>query len=171
MLSNPLRAAVRGVLAGAVGTIAMDLVWYARYRRGGGRDGFADWELSTGTEDFEHAGTPAKVGKRIVEDLVHIELPDSAAAITNNLVHWSTGLQWGLGYGVATALGVRPGLRSGARLGVLACSTSYALLPLLELYKPIWEYDAKTLAQDYSAHLVFGSVTGATLWALARRRG
>lgn len=148
----------------------MDLVWYLRYRRGGGPDGFAAWELSTGTESFEQAGTPAKVGRRLVEDVVHVELPDSAAALTNNVVHWATGVQWGAGYGVATALGLRPGLRSGVLLGVVACSTSYALLPLLELYQPIWSYDAKTLAQDYSAHLVFGSVTGATVWALLARR-
>ena len=157
------------MVAAAAGTLVMDLVWYVRYRRGGGGDGFARWELSAGTEDFEHAGTPAKVGKRIVEDLVHVELPDSAAAVTNNLVHWATGLQWGAGYGVATALGLRPGLRSGAVMGVVACSTSYVVLPTLGLYKPIWRYDARTLAQDYSAHLVFGAVTGATVWALLAR--
>ena len=161
---------MRGALAGAAGTVAMDLLWYSRYRRGGGSDGFVAWDLSAGTEDFEHAGTPAQVGRRIVADLAHIELPDSAAAATNNVVHWATGVQWGAAYGAAAALGaVTPGLRSGLLLGVVACSTSYVVLPLLELYKPIWEYDAKTLAEDYSAHLVFGSVTGAALWALTRR--
>lgn len=167
-MDNPLRGAGRGLVAAAAGTVAMDLVWYARYRRGGGSDGFVDWELSAGTQDFDHAGTPAKVGRRLVEELVHVELPDRAAAVTNNVVHWATGLQWGAAYGVAVALGLRPGPRSGALLGMVACSTSYALLPLLELYEPIWRYDAKTLAQDYSAHLVFGSVTGAVCWALSR---
>lgn len=157
-------------MAGAAGTLAMDLVWYLRYRRGGGSEGFADWELSAGTVDLDHAGTPAKVGKQIVEEVAHIELPDSAAAVTNNLVHWVTGLQWGAAYGVATALGVQPGPRSGALMGLLACSTSYVLLPVLELYEPIWRYEAKVLAQDYSAHLVFGSVTGVTVWALLARR-
>ena len=147
----------------------MDLVWYVRYRRGGGADGFVAWELSSGTEDFEHAGTPAQVGRRLAQDLAHVSLPDRAAALTNTVVHWVTGLQWGVGYGVASALGVRPGIRSGAVLGVVACSTSYVVLPLLELYKPIWKYDASTLARDYSAHLVFGSVTGATFWALTHR--
>ena len=147
----------------------MDLLWHARYRKGGGTDGFADWELSVGTEDFEQAATPAQVGRRIARDVAHVDLPDSAAALTNNVVHWATGVQWGAGYGLAVAFGVKPGLRSGALLGVAACSTSYALLPLLGLYEPIWEYDGPTLARDYSAHLVFGTVTGATLWALSRR--
>ena len=157
-------------MAGVAGTIAMDLLWYWRYRKGGGSDGFGRWELSVGTEDFEHAGTPAQVGRRIVGDLAHIELPDRAAAATNNVVHWATGVQWGAAYGLAAVLGLKPGLRSGAVLGLVACSTSYVVLPLLGLYEPIWDYDAPTLAKDYSAHLAFGTVTGATFWAISRRR-
>lgn len=42
------------------------------------------------------------------------------------------------------------------------------ILPILKLYKPIWEYDAKTLADDLSAHLVYGLATAATLRALSR---
>jgi hypothetical protein len=39
------RRAVRGAIAGAVGTAAMDLVWYRRYRGGGGgKDSFLRWE-------------------------------------------------------------------------------------------------------------------------------
>jgi hypothetical protein len=33
---TPLGAVGRGLAAGAVGTLAMDLLWYARYRRGVG---------------------------------------------------------------------------------------------------------------------------------------
>ncbi len=167
MRMNPLAKLVRGAVAGALGTIGMDLLLHTRYRRGGGTDGFADWELSAGTEDWEHAATPGLVGRKVAGDVLHVDLPDSAAALTNNVVHWATGLQWGAAYAVAAA--GKPGIRSGAMLGVVACSTSYVVLPLLGLYKPPWEYDAKELAQDYSAHLLFGVITGATLWVLARR--
>ena len=34
---TPLGAVGRGLAAGAVGTLAMDLLLYARYRRGGGK--------------------------------------------------------------------------------------------------------------------------------------
>ena len=169
MRRNPVGSVARGAVAAAVGTLAMDLVWYARYRRGGGGDGFADWELSTGTSDFEDAPTPARVGQRLVREIAGVELPDRAAALTSDVVHWATGLQWGAGYGLAAAFGVEPGLRSGAVLGLVACSTSYVVLPLLGLYGPIWSYDASTLARDYSAHLVFGTVTGAALRVLVRR--
>ena len=39
---------------------------------------------------------------------------------------------------------------------------SYAVLVPAGLYKPIWEYDAKTLWQDPSAHLVYGMTTATT---------
>jgi hypothetical protein len=45
---------------------------------------------------------------------------------------------------------------------------SYVVMPLAKLYRPIWEYDAKTLAKDLSAHVVYGATTGATFAALTR---
>jgi len=155
-------------MAGALGTIGMDLLLYSRYRRGGGSDRFSAWELAAGTESWEEAATPGLIGRRIAKDVLHRDLPDSAAALTTNVVHWATAGAWGATYGLVTAVTGRPGLKSGAVLALVACSTSYAVLPVLGLYKPIWEYDAATLAKDYSAHLLFGMVTGAAFWALAR---
>jgi hypothetical protein len=56
-------------------------------------------------------------------------------------------------------------------LGVLALGTvvwlsGYVILPLARVYKPIWKYDARTLGKDLTAHLVYGSATGAALAAL-----
>ncbi len=42
----------------------------------------------------------------------------------------------------------------------------YVVLPAAKLYQPIWTYDVKTLADDLSAHLVYGLVTAAA-WRLA----
>ena len=154
--------------AAAAGTLAMDLVWYGRYRRGGGTDPFVDWELSTTTKDWEHAGAPAQMGRRIVKRVFKVELPDEAAGWTNDVVHWATGGQWGAVYGlVAGSAGANP--LCGAVLGIVACSAAYVVLPLAKLYKPIWQYDLVTLAKDYSAHLVFGTVTGGAFWALTRK--
>ncbi len=155
-------------MAGVVGTLGMDVLLHARYRRGGGDDGFVDWELSSATHDWEHAATPGLIGRRIAKDVLHRELPDRAAAATTNVVHWATGVQWGAAYGIVAAN--RRGIRSGVALGLVACSTSYVVLPLLGLYKPIWGYDAKALGQDYSAHVLFGALTGAAFWALTLRR-
>jgi hypothetical protein len=40
------------------------------------------------------------------------------------------------------------------------------ILPASKRYKPIWEYDAKTLANDLSAHLVYGLGTATALQLL-----
>jgi hypothetical protein len=161
---------VRGVAAGAVGTVAMDVLWYARYRRGGGDEGFLDWEFSRSTKSFDDAGAPAQVGRRIAKTLFRTELPAEAAAATNNVVHWSTGVQWGAIYGIALGSLDTTSPAFGLALGPLAWGTSYALLGVAKVYKPIWEYDTKTLGKDLSAHLVFGVATAAAFRALTSRR-
>ena len=75
---------------------------------------------------------------------------------------------WGAQYGlVAGSLRrLRPG--SGLILGPVVFGSGYLVLPLAKLYKPIWEYDASTLAKDFSAHLVYGLVTAEAFRLLAR---
>jgi hypothetical protein len=167
--STPLGAVLRGIAAGAVGTVAMDLVWYARYRRGGGEDSFVDWEFSAHTKSWEDASAPAQVGKRVLEGFLQREIPDAAAAMTNDAVHWATGLQWGALYGlVAGSAAKRPTPVSGAALAAAAFTTSYVVLGLAKLYRPIWEYDIRTLAKDFGGHLAFGLGTAAVFRALDR---
>jgi hypothetical protein len=168
--STPLGAVLRGGVAGVVGTLAMDLLWYARYRRGGGEQSFVDWEFSASTKNWEDAGAPAQVAKRVTEGFLQRELPDEAAALTNNAAHWATGLQWGALYGLVAGSMPKSSVPAfGAALGVAAFTTSYALLGLAKVYRPIWEYDAKTLAKDLSAHLVFGLGTAAVFGASSIR--
>jgi hypothetical protein len=42
-------------------------------------------------------------------------------------------------------------------------------LPLAGVYQPIWRYDAKTLAKDASAHVVYGTVTDLVVRAVVPR--
>lgn len=160
---------LRGAAAGAVGTLAMDLLWYARYRRGGGKETFVDWEFSVGTKNWDDAAAPAQVAKRVIEGFLQRELPDDAAAMTNNVAHWATGLQWGALYGLVAGSAARtPNPAYGAVLGGTAFTTSYVLLGLAKVYRDIWEYDIKTLAKDLSAHLVFGMGTATVFAGLDR---
>ena len=156
----------RGVLAGAAGTLAMDLLWWSRARRSGSDAAFLEWELDD-SGSFDDAGAPAQVGRRAAA-LVGVDLPDEVAGTTTNVVHWLTGI----GYGLAHAL--RPGaarhpVRAGLTTGAGAFANSYATLGAMGVYEPIWEYDAETLAKDLSAHLLFGATTGIVHGALARR--
>jgi hypothetical protein len=77
---TPVRAIFGGLVAGAIGTVAMDALLFTRYRRGGGRTGFAPWELSSELKGWDDTPTPAQVGKRLVEGLVDLELPREYAA-------------------------------------------------------------------------------------------
>ncbi len=47
-------------------------------------------------------------------------------------------------------------------------AAGYVILPEGGLYKPIREYDAKTLAWDLTAHLAHGAGTGITFRLLAK---
>jgi hypothetical protein len=57
----------------------------------------------------------------------------------------------------------------GLPFGATVWASDYVILPAAKLYEPIWHYDAKTLANDLSAHLVYGLATAATLRLLSPR--
>ncbi|MCU1502412.1 MAG: hypothetical protein JWM12_1766 [Ilumatobacteraceae bacterium] len=167
-----IAGASRGAAAGVLATAAMDLLWYRRYRDGGGEASFTRWELSTDAHDFgADAPAPARVGKRIA-DAVGIDLDDSLVAPTNNVVHWMTGVGWGMVAGIAASVLPAPTLGVGVGTGATAWGTSYAVLGRLGIYKAITEYDEATLWKDLSAHLVFGLTLGVALGAakVLRRR-
>jgi hypothetical protein len=153
---TPLGAVARGLISGALGTLAMDALWFARYKRGGGEGDFDAWEFSSGLSSWEQAPAPAQVGKRLVEGLFGRKLPPQRAALVNNVTHWAYGMLGGAQYGVAAGSLRTPRIRYGVPFGASVWGTGYAVLPAAKLYKPIWEYDRKTLAKDLSAHLVYG---------------
>ena len=167
---TPVGAVVRGALAGAVGIAIMDGVWYARYRRDGGTSGFAAWETAAGLDSFEEAPAPAQVGKRLAEGLLQRPLKPRAARLVTNLVHWGYGLGWGAAYGIVAGSTSRPRTVYGLLFGPIVWSTAYLVLPSTGIYKPLRDYDAKTLWKDASAHLAFGVGTAASFKLLARRR-
>ena len=152
----------------------MDTVWFVRYRRGGGTDRPWNWETSAGLTEWADAPAPAQVGKRAVEGLLQRELPTSAARTTSNVTHWGYGLMWGGAYGLAVASrasgSTMKTVATGVFLGSVVWGSGYVVLPLMKLYRPIWEYDAKTLAKDWSAHVAYGVATALTWRLLAGSR-
>jgi hypothetical protein len=166
---SPLGAVVRGALAGAVGTVALDACNYAQYRAGGGTDAPLDWEFSAGLDSWEKAPAPALVGKRLYEGLFQKELPPSSARLVNNATHWAYGIFWGAQFGVIVA-SAKPRRLRGPVFGTVVWLSSYVVLPAAGLYQPIWKYSAKTLAKDWSGHLAYGTATAAAFSALSGRR-
>ncbi|MEP7203134.1 MAG: hypothetical protein ABI894_11020 [Ilumatobacteraceae bacterium] len=169
-MRRPFRGVVRtGVFAGVAGTLSMDALWYLRYRKDGGTESFIDWEFRSEVNGFDDAPAPAKVGKALATK-ANIELPDSAAALTNNVVHWSTGIGWGILAAILQRFRLG-GIKAGILSGIAAWGTSYAVLPQLGVYKPITEYDEKTLWKDLSAHLAYGTGAGVVTSAASGVRG
>ena len=166
---TPMGALSRGLLAGALGTLAMDLVWFRRYRGGGGTSSFGDWEFSAGLT-WDSAPAPAHVGKRLVEGMLQIEPGKDQAPLYNNVVHWGTGIAWAGLYGlVAGSIDPRGRTLLGLPFGAFVWGSGYAMLAPMGLYKPIWQYDRVTLGRDLTAHLAYGLGTALTYELLDRR--
>ena len=165
---TPAGAVARGLAAGAIGTAAMDTFLFARYRRNGGDSSAWEWESSAGVTTWEEAPAPAHVGKRLAEGLFGIALPPTRARLVNNVMHWGYGILNGAPYGVIAGSLPTPRIRYGLAFGATVWAGDYVILPAAKLYKPIWDYDVKTLADDLSGHLVYGVATAAALRLLSR---
>ncbi len=162
-MASLMRRAIAGALGGIAGTLAMDALWYSRYRRAGGHANPRDWEFG-GVTGWADVSAPGQVGEKALTAMLGAQPPDALAQPTQNAVHWATGIGWAKSYAIVT--GGRGGWAGGLALGATAWLTSYVVLPPLGIYKPLWSYDAKTLAQDLSAHLLYGTVTAAVVRAL-----
>jgi hypothetical protein len=163
-----LDSVVRGVVASAFGTLAMDAWLYRDYRHGRGKDAFPAWETSEGLVSWENAPAPALVAKKLLESVTSQELQPQHARALNNATHWGFGLATGTGYGLLLGSRRRPKVWLGPPFGVAVWASGYIVLPLFGVYKPIWKYDVETLWKDLRAHLVFGTGTAATYSLLDR---
>ncbi|HET6479751.1 MAG TPA: DUF1440 domain-containing protein [Actinoplanes sp.] len=168
--TTPLGAVTRGLVAGTIGTLAMDVLLYWRYRRGGGKEAFLPWEFSADVTTWDQAPAPAQVGRRLFEGLFQRKLPDSQAKLVNNITHWGYGILNGGVYGLVAGSLPKARTAYGPVFGTAVWLTGYAVLPAAGLYKPINQYSTKVLAADLSAHLVYGTTTAAAYVGLEPRK-
>jgi hypothetical protein len=165
--TTPLAAVAGGFLAGAAGTASMDTVRYLMSLRAGGKESPLKWEFAP-IKSWNDAPDPGQVARRVIEGFTQRKLPDQWAWRISTAVHWCYGSVWGSLYGVLVG-----SLRShdpvyGLPFGAAVWASGYAVLPEGGLYKPIWQYDAQTLARDLGAHLAYGAATGMAFRLLTR---
>lgn len=165
---TPVGALMRGLAAGALGTAAMDGLLFARYRRSGGTTGLEQWELSSGLSSWDEAPAPAQVGRRLVEGLFQVQLAPKWVPLVNNVTHWGFGMLSGAQYGLVAESLAKLRIGYGLPFGASVWAVGYVVLPAAKLYEPIWKYDRNTLAEDLSAHLVYGLATATALRLLCR---
>ena len=164
---SALASTVRGVVASAPGTLAMDASLYRQYRHDGGNTAFPAWESSEGVTTWENAPAPALVAKRLLEAVLEHDLAPRYARFLNNVTHWGFGLAAGAGYGLLLGSRRDPRVWYGLPFGAAVWGFGYVVLPQLGVYEQIWKYDLETLWKDLRAHLVFGTATAATFRLLA----
>jgi hypothetical protein len=163
---TPLAAVAAGFLAGVAGTVGMDTFRYLMHRRSGAEDDPLAWEFAP-IESWDKAPDPGQVAKRVIEGFTQREIPDRWAWLISTAMHWGYGSAWGAVYGVLAGSLRRSPALYGLPFGATVWATGYALLPEGGLYKPIWEYNLPTLAEDLGAHLAYGAGTGTAFWLLA----
>jgi len=61
---SPLGAITRGLVAGAVGSVALDLVWFAGYKRAGGEQSFWAWETGADVKKWDDVIIKAGIEKK-----------------------------------------------------------------------------------------------------------
>jgi predicted branched-subunit amino acid permease len=112
---------------------------------------------------------PAQVAERVASGVFERPLDLEQASRITNVVHWSYGTLWGIGFGIVQrSLGL-PVVAAAVGFGTLVWASDYAVLPAMKIYKPAWRYPASTLAIDLGRHLAYGAgVAGA--FALLERR-
>jgi hypothetical protein len=160
------RHVVAGALAGAVGTAAMDVVQYRRYRRDGGGERPVAWETAEDVKTWDQASARGRFGEMVESVVTGHEPPQSWARPTTNLVHWATGVGWAISYGVLASVTSKHPVARAVAFGPVVWLSGYAILPLAKVYEPIWKYDSRTLGKDLSVHLVYGAATTAAFAAL-----
>jgi uncharacterized membrane protein YagU involved in acid resistance len=80
---------------------------------------------------------------------------------------WGFGIANGAVYGIVVGSLPSPKVRYGLPFGASVWSGGYMVLPLAKLYEPIWKYHLKVLANDLSAHLLYGLTTAAAFRLLS----
>jgi hypothetical protein len=167
---TPLAAVAGGLLAGAVGTVCLDAVQYLKYRRGGGAESPLAWEFAP-VATWDDAPDPGQVARRVIEGFTQRKLGDRWAFPLSTAMHWGYGSGAGALYGILAGSRRQPRAAHGLPFGAAVWAAGYVILPEGGLYKPIWEYDAPTLAWDLGGHLAYGAGTGAAFRVLAKALG
>ncbi len=140
--TSPGRAAVRGMVAGAVGTIAMTL----------------SERLEMSITGRAASTVPGQVGAHLlpgVDPAAH-----SDVARLNGPVHWTHGIAMGALRGVLDVMGLQGSPASGVHFA-LVWSGDAALYRALGIADVPWRWSRDELASDVLHKGVYAAVTGA----------
>ncbi len=143
---NPLReagdlagAVGQGMLAGAIGTVAMT----------------ASSTLDAKLRDRPASSAPADAAGKVLGVQPRDE---GGEARFSNVVHWSYGTSWGAARGAIAATGLSGLAATAAHFGAV-WGSSLVMLPSLGVAPPVWKQPIAETALDAFHHLVYAGAT------------
>lgn len=139
----------KGLLAGAIGTVAMTVSSTAESK-------LRDRSASTAPADA--AGKVLGVEPR----------DDAGEQRFSSLVHWAYGTGWGAVRGLIGAVGLDGSTATAAHLAAV-WGTEQVVLPTLDVSPPGWEWGGEEIAIDGFHHLVYATATSLAYRWLDRR--
>ncbi len=146
--NDVVRAAARGMLAGAVGTLAMTLTE----------------RLEMTISGRAPSTVPGQVGAHLLPGADPRE--ESDVARLNGPVHWAHGISMGALRGALDGMGLRGPAASAAHFALL-WTGDVALYRTLGIADAPWRWSGDELATDVLHKGVYAAVTGAVYDALA----
>ena len=152
-----------------VGTAAMDLLLYRRYRRSDGDDSLWRWESAAGVTTWDRRPRRVRSVASCSASPPGVSRPIDGRGRRRTSCTGRPASVGGPSTARSTGSTTRLPWLTAAALGPAAWLSGYAVLPLTGVYEPIWKYGARTLADDLSAHLVYGAATSAAFAVLSRR--
>jgi hypothetical protein len=164
--AGPLRAVLRGAVAGGFGTAAMTAWQTLSAKLQGSVEQERPGERSN--DPWADAPAPAKVAKRISEAVLGRGVSPELIPLLSNVMHWAYGAGWGAVYGLTVAGRPAAALRRGATFGATVWGSSYLELVPMGIYEPPWKYELQELALDLSYHMAYGLGTAIAFKVLER---
>lgn len=137
----------RGLLAGAIGTVAMTI----------------SSTLEMKLRGREGSSAPADAAGKVLG--VQPRDEDGQARFSN-VVHWSYGTSWGAVRGLLDVAGVDGPKAAGAHFAAV-WGSAQVMLPSLDVAPPPWKSPPEEIAIDAFHHAVYAAATSAAFAALS----
>ena len=155
--SSPLKGLASGIVAGGLGSFAMDCYWWVVQNVAGARP---EQKPKPGDDVPENEPATQVIADRVWEALTGSEVPEEMKPAAGVGAHYVTGMLSGAIFGVGAALRPRLGLFGGLLFGVAVwLLLDEIAIRALDVAPAPEKVPARHHIQALGAHLVYGAAT------------
>ena len=164
---SPLSVAIKGAIAGLVGTAAITVAMQKGPQLLEERFDFS-MKPESPPQDVPEDPT-AELAGRVAEGVLERPLREESKETAGQAIHWSYGAMWGTAYGILQGSMRVPVILSGTLFGALVGTVASTVVPAMGLAPSPTEQPKRISAMQLGYHLIFGWVTALTFWLLTLR--